>query len=430
MNSAPLILVVGSGGREHALAWKLSRDSARPRLVCAPGNAGTAEIAENLPIEATDVASLLAWAIAHRPYLTVIGPEAPLCAGLTDRLQAAGLRVFGPNQEAAQMEGSKVFSKDVMEKAGVPTAKARSFSDPAAASAYARALGAPLVIKADGLAAGKGVVICHSTPEAEVAIQDMLVRGAFGAAGTRVIVEEFLEGEEASILALTDGERLVLLASAQDHKRVFDGDQGPNTGGMGAYSPAAVVKDELWPVVRASVFEPTLNELRRRGIVYRGVLYAGLMLTRSGLRVLEFNCRFGDPETQVILPRWEGDALPAFDACADGELTDAMVRWKTDACASVVIASGGYPGPYERGNVISGLSEAAQVPGAIVFHSGTRLRDGRVVTDGGRVLNVTATGADVREAVDRAYGAAARIGFANAHYRKDIAWRALSRGTP
>jgi phosphoribosylamine--glycine ligase len=421
----PLILIVGGGGREHALAWKLSQDSAKPRLVCAPGNAGTAALATNLPIAATDVDALLAWAVEHRPYLTVVGPEAPLCEGITDRFKAAGLRVFGPSKAAAQLEGSKVFSKDVMVKAGVPTARAGAFTDPAAARAYARTLRPPVVVKADGLAAGKGVIICASLHEAENAIDETMVRGAFGAAGSRVLVEEFLEGEEASILALTDGERLVMLASAQDHKRIFDRDQGPNTGGMGAYCPAPVVTQNLWPVIRSTVFEPTLAELRRRGIEYRGVMYAGLMLTHYGPQVLEFNARFGDPETQAILPRWAGDLLPALDACADGQLREEHVRWQDGSCVCVVMAAGGYPGAYRKGDVIHGLADAARLPGVVVFHAGTALRDGQAVTDGGRVLGVTATGPGLRQAVTRAYDAAARIRFANAHYRKDIAWRAL-----
>jgi phosphoribosylamine--glycine ligase len=394
-------------------------------LVCAPGNAGTAELAENLPITATDLDALFAWAQEHKPYLTVVGPEAPLCAGLTDRFRAAGLRVFGPDQAAAQLEGSKIFAKDVMLKAGVPTARAEVFSDPGAARAYARSLRPPIVVKADGLAAGKGVVICRSIPEAENAIDEAMVRGAFGAAGSRILIEEYLEGEEVSVFALTDGERLVVLASAQDHKRVFDRDEGPNTGGMGAYSPAPIVTPDHLATIRAKIFEPTLQELRRRGIIYRGVMYAGLMLTRSGPHVLEFNCRFGDPEAQAILPRWDGDLLPALDACADGELREDYVRWQDCACVCVVMAAGGYPGPYRRGDPIYGISDAARLPGVTVFHAGTRLEGGKVVTDGGRVLNVTAVGAGLRQAVTRVYDAAARIRFANAHYRKDIAWRAL-----
>jgi len=430
MSTNPLILIVGSGGREHALAWKLAQDSARPRVVCAPGNAGTALVATNVDIPAIDLDALVAWAVEHRPHLTVIGPEAPLCAGLADRLQEKGLRVFGPNQAAAQIEGSKVFSKDVMVKAGVPTARAGTFSDPEEARAYARSLSGPMVVKADGLAAGKGVLICPAVEQAEAAIEEAMVRGAFGSAGARVLIEEFLEGEEVSILALTDGERIVMLPSAQDHKRIFDGDKGPNTGGMGAYSPAPIATDDLWPVVRARVFEPTLRVLRSRGIEYRGVLYAGLMMTKGGPQVLEFNCRFGDPETQVILPRLEGDLLPLLDACADGVLDEGAARWRDGACVCVVMSAGGYPGTFERGDAIAGLEEAGRMPGAVVFHAGTRRDEERVVTDGGRVLGVSATGSDLPSAVARVYEAAAKIHFANAHYRKDIAWRALARTTP
>jgi len=428
VKNPPHILLVGGGGREHALAWKIAHDSTRPRLTCAPGNPGTATLGANLPLAATDVDGLVAWAAQHRPDLVVIGPEAPLCLGLADRLAAAGVRAFGPTAAAAQLEGSKVFSKDVMTKAGVPTAAAQSFDDPAAARAYVRRQPLPVVVKADGLAAGKGVTICATVADAEAAIDEAMVRGAFGAAGSRVLIEEFLDGEEASILALIDGEHIVMLASAQDHKRVFDRDQGPNTGGMGAYSPAPIVTPDLWPVIRAEVFERTLAELKRRGIVFKGVLYAGLMLTARGLRVLEFNCRFGDPETQAILPRWDGDILPALQACVDGTLREDHVRWKKDASVCVVVAAGGYPGPFARGDAISGLAEAGALSGVVVFQAGTAARDGQVVTDGGRVLGVTALGQDLRQAITRVYDAAARIRFAHRHYRKDIAWRAL-KGT-
>ncbi len=422
---APTILVIGGGGREHALVWKLVHDSSRPQVFCAPGNAGTAALATNLNLSATDIPGVLAWALEHRPRLTVVGPEAPLCAGLTDQFVKAGLAVFGPGQEAAQLEGSKVFAKEVMNRAGVPTAASASFTDAAEARSYVRQSKFPLVIKADGLAAGKGVTICATAIEAEAAIEEAMVRGVFGAAGKLVLIEEFLDGPEASILALIDGERVVMLSSAQDHKRVLDGDRGPNTGGMGAYSPAPVVTDDLWPVIRSQVFDPTLDELRRRGITYRGVLYAGLMLTADGPKVLEFNCRFGDPETQVILARWEGDLLPALEACASGTLREEHVRWKREAAVCVVMAAAGYPGPYPKGDVISGLPEADRLPGVVVFHAGTKPQGKQAMTDGGRVLGVTATGTDLRQAVARAYDAAARIHFPGAHYRKDIAWRAL-----
>lgn len=425
MNS-PLVLVVGGGGREHALAWKLAQDSARPRLVCAPGNAGTSEIAENLPIAATDINALLTWAIENKPDLTVVGPEAPLCAGLADQFRAAGLKVFGPDQAAAQLEGSKIFAKEILTAAGVPTARAGAFDTPSAARAYARSLRPPIVVKADGLAAGKGVVICRSLLEAEMAIDDMMVRGVFGKSGSRVLVEEFLVGEEASIMGLTDGETVVLLPSAQDHKRVYDRDEGPNTGGMGAYTPAPIVPDRQLPEIRARIFEPVLNELRKRGIVYRGVLYAGLMITSQGPHVLEFNCRFGDPETQAVLPLWDGDILPAFMACAEGGLRESHIRLKSGACACVVMAAGGYPGNYRKGDPIYGLADAARLPGVTIFHAGTARQNGQIVTDGGRVLGVTATGEGLRQAVTRAYDAVARIRFTNAHYRTDIARRALA----
>lgn len=419
------ILVVGNGGREHALVWKLAAESVRPTLFCAPGNAGTATLATNLPIEAEDVDGIARWALKNRPDLTVVGPEAPLCAGLTDVLQSAGLRVFGPTRVAAQLEGSKVFAKEVLNAAGVPTAAARAFEQIEPAVAFARSLGAPLVVKAEGLAAGKGVTVCQTVAEAEQAIYESLVARRFGDAGGRVLVEEFLEGEEASILALVDGRNCLMLASAQDHKRVFDRDEGPNTGGMGAYSPAPVVTDTLWPVIREKVFGLTLRELDRRGIVYKGVLYAGLMMTRSGPKVLEFNCRFGDPETQVILPRIRGDFLPALQACIDGTLRDDLIQWRPEPCVSVVMASGGYPGAYPKGVEIHGLEAAGALEGVAVFHAGTRMDGSRTVTSGGRVLAVSAWDADLKAAVQRAYHGVRQIRFDGAHYRTDIAARAL-----
>ncbi|HMP97700.1 MAG TPA: phosphoribosylamine--glycine ligase [Kiritimatiellia bacterium] len=422
------ILIVGSGGREHALAWKLSTDSAAPVLFCAPGNAGTDRVATNLDLAATDLDGLIAWAEQHRPDLTVIGPEAPLCAGLADQLLARGLKVFGPTAAAAQLEGSKVFSKEIMREAGVPTGASESFTDAEAAKRYLHAVGAPIVIKADGLAAGKGVTVCATLAEAEAAIDEALVHHAFGAAGQRVLIEEFLDGEEASILALVDGETIVPLESSQDHKRALDGDAGPNTGGMGAYSPAPVVTPDLWPEIRETVFANTVAALRRRGIVYRGVLYAGLMLTPRGLRVLEFNCRFGDPECQAVLARWAGDLLPALEACASGGLTPDLVHWKPEPSVCVVMAAGGYPGAYATGEEISGLAEADAVPGVTVFHAGTKRLNGKVVTAGGRVLGVTALGSDLSGAIARAYQAVDCIRFQGAHARRDIGWRAIGKG--
>jgi len=421
------LLVVGGGGREHALAWKLARDSSHPTLYCAPGNAGTASLATNLDIQAEDLDGLCAWAKANRPGLTVIGPEAPLCAGLTDRLETMGLNVFGPNRAAAQIEGSKVFAKDVMTSGGVPTATAATFTRSADALEHLRKVGAPIVVKAEGLAAGKGVYVCQTVAEAEAAIRQILDRRAFGAAGSRIVIEEFLDGEEASILALVDGRNVVMLASAQDHKRALDNDEGANTGGMGAYSPAPVVTDALWPLIREQVFERTLAELRKRGIAYRGVLYAGLMISPKGIKVLEFNCRFGDPETQVILPRLDGDLLPALLACAQGRLDASRVRWRPDPCVCVVMASGGYPERYRKDLLISGLDTAASVPGVVVLHAGTRATADGVRTAGGRVLGVTAVGPTLRDALDRAYRATGAITFEGAHYRRDIAARALKR---
>jgi phosphoribosylamine--glycine ligase len=419
------VLVVGSGGREHALAWKLSQDSCKPDVFCAPGNAGTSRCATNLDIGAEDLASILTWAKANRPDLTVVGPEVPLCDGLTDLLEAEGLGVFGPSKSAAQMEGSKIFAKDVMLSAGVPTGKSEAFTDAEKAKLYVRSQGAPIVIKAEGLAAGKGVTVCETVEQAELAIDESLESNAFGAAGEQILVEECLVGEEASILALIDGEHIVMLASSQDHKRALDQDKGPNTGGMGAYSPAPVVTEDLWPAIREEVFERTLKELRRRGITFKGVLYAGLMMTADGMKVLEFNVRFGDPETQVILPRIKGDLLPAFEACVDGTLSDSLIEWHDDHCVTVVMASGGYPGSYEKGKVITGLDELADSNSVTVFHAGTAIAGDTVVTAGGRVLAVTALGSDLQTAVDRAYEGLSHITFEGAQFRTDIAAKAL-----
>jgi phosphoribosylamine--glycine ligase len=421
------ILVVGSGGREHALAWKLANDSGKPDIFCAPGNAGTAEVATNLDIGVDDSTGLVNWAVENKPDLTVVGPEAPLCAGLVDRLNAAGLAVFGPTRDAATLEGSKMFAKDVMQAGGVPTAVAKRFDQADAARAYVAAQGYPIVIKADGLAAGKGVYICTSAEESEQAIQDILISREFGDAGNELLVEACLVGEEASILALVDGEHIVMLASSQDHKRAFNGDTGPNTGGMGAYSPAPVMADELWPIVREQVFQRTLDELKKRGITYKGVLYAGLMITADGPSVLEFNCRFGDPEIQAIVPRIDGDLLPALQACVDGSLTEDHIRWKDEACACVVMASGGYPGSYAKGQGVKGLDVAASQEDIVVFHAGTALVDGQVVTSGGRVLGVTALGDTLASALKRAYIALTDIEFDQAQYRTDIGKKALNR---
>jgi len=419
------ILVIGNGGREHALCWKLKNDSRQPELFCAPGNAGTTDLAQNLDINPTDLPALTAWAKANRPDLTVIGPEAPLCAGLADALAAEGFRVFGPCQAAAQLEGSKQFAKEIMQAAGVPTAAHAVFTEAESACTYLRQRGAPIVVKADGLAAGKGVTVCETVAQAEAAVRDALQGGAFGAAGCRVVIEDYLYGEEASILALIDGEQALLLASSQDHKRQLDGDQGPNTGGMGAYSPAPVVTEAVLEHVRSEVYEPVLKELKKRGIVYKGILYAGLMIENEQPSVVEFNCRFGDPETQAVLARWDGDLIPALEACIDGTLTEDLVRWRPEPAVCVVMASGGYPGKYETGHEILGLDEAAALPDTLVFHAGTALADGKPVNSGGRVLGITALGPDLKTAVERAYQAAAKIYWKACFYRKDIAFRAL-----
>ncbi len=429
------ILVVGSGGREHAITWRLAQDAEGHTLYCAPGNAGTANLATNLPIKASDNAGIVAWAKTERPDLVVVGPEAPLVAGLVDALEAEGIRAFGPVAAGARMEGSKRFAKDVMNAAGVPTGRAEVFTDPTAAKAALAAYGLPVVIKADGLAAGKGVIVAETTEQAEAAIDDMLVANRFGAAGAEVLIEEFLDGEECSILALVDGERAVLLPSSQDHKRVFDGDKGPNTGGMGAYSPAPVVTEAMLPEIKERIILPVVRELATRGITYRGILYAGLMITPEGgkvaasgsrINVVEFNARFGDPETEAVLPRLGGNFAQALLNAATGCLAESDVEVLPESAATVILASGGYPGDYEKGKVITGL-EAAETNGAIVFHCGTETKDNETRTAGGRVLSVTGCGKTLREAVNAAYAAVAKISFEGMFYRKDIAHRAFER---
>lgn len=421
------ILVVGSGGREHALAWKLAQDSAEPELYCAPGNAGTAELGWNVAIAATDVEGLRDWCVAERPDLVVIGPEAPLCDGLTDLLEAEGIRVFGPNRAAAELEGSKEFAKEVMAAAGVPTAAYASFTEVDAACAYVRERGAPIVVKADGLAAGKGVTVAETVEQAELAIRDALEGEAFGSAGARVVVEDFLRGEEASILALIDGEHIVLLASSQDHKRIFEKDEGPNTGGMGAYSPASIVNAGVREKVIREVYEPTLAELKRRGITYKGVLYVGLMIEDDQPSVVEFNCRFGDPETQAVMARWKGDMLPAMEAVVEGTLREELVDWMAEPSACVVMVAGGYPGAYAKGNPIGNIDLANEVEDTVVFHAGTALEGDEVVTAGGRVLGITSLGDDLEDALSKAYIAVETISYTEAFYRNDIGHRELRR---
>ena len=434
------ILVVGSGGREHAITWRLAQDAEKHDLYCAPGNAGTTGIATNVAIGAEDVEGVAKWARENNPDLVVVGPEAPLVKGLVDQLLSLGIPTFGPIAAGARMEGSKRFAKEIMDAAGVPTGKAETFTDAAAAKAALPGYGLPVVIKADGLAAGKGVIVAETVEQAEAAIDDMLVANKFGAAGAEVLIEEFLHGEECSILAMVDGENAVLLPSSQDHKRVFDGDKGPNTGGMGAYSPAPVVTTDKLPMIKEKIILPVVRELKKRGITYRGILYAGLMvndananphgpLAKSGstVNVVEFNARFGDPETEAVLPRLGGSFATALLHAATGCLKDEDIVVKSDVAATVIVASAGYPGSYEKGKEISGVGEGVGGGDALVFHCGTKEADGKVVTSGGRVLSVTGIGATLREAVDRAYARIGALSFDGMFFRKDIAHRAFER---
>jgi len=421
------VLVVGGGGREHALVWKIAQSPLLEAVYSAPGNAGTGEHAERVDIGAEDVDGLLDFARDRGIDLTVVGPEAPLVAGIVDRFAEAGLHAFGPGKEAAQLEGSKVFAKQLMRQAQVPTAEFRVFDDPDLAHDYLDSQGAPIVVKADGLAAGKGVLVCQSIDQAHQAVDAIMVDRRFGEAGRLVIIEECLAGEEASILALTDGKTIYPLPSSQDHKAACDGDQGPNTGGMGAYSPAPVVTAEMEERITREILVPVLHALRVRGVRYRGVIYAGLMIGPGGPRVLEFNVRFGDPETQPILMRLKSDLVPALQAVVEGRLQGVSLEWDDRPAVCVVMASGGYPGSYEKGKPIAGLEDAAGMDDVVVFHAGTAKDDGRVVTNGGRVLGVTALGKTVAEAKARAYGAVAKIHFDGAYCRSDIADRAIDR---
>jgi phosphoribosylamine--glycine ligase len=420
------ILLLGSGGREHALAWKIAASPLVERLYCAPGNAGIAKEAEIVALDIADHAAVIAFCRAQNIGLVVVGPEAPLCAGIVDDLAAAGIKAFGPSKDAARLEGSKGFTKDLCRANNIPTAAYERFTAAAPAKAYVRAQGAPIVVKADGLAAGKGVVVAQSVAEAEAAI-DMMFAGGLGDAGAEVVVEEFLAGEEASFFALCDGASAIPLISAQDHKRVFDGDQGPNTGGMGAYSPAPVMTPELTRRTMDEIVLPTVQAMKAMGVPYKGVLYAGLMITAEGPKLIEYNVRFGDPECQVIMLRLMSDLVPALLACCDGVLGNFDLRWYPDAALTVVMAAKGYPGSYAKGTVIEGLDEAATVEGVEIFHAGTQVSDGNVVANGGRVLNVCAIGANVRIAQARAYQAVDRIHWSDGLFRRDIGWQAIAR---
>ncbi len=420
------ILLIGSGGREHALAWKITQSPLCDTLWCTPGNAGIAEVCDLVSLNTSDHAAVIGFCRENAVGLVVVGPEQPLVEGLVDALGAAGIKAFGPSAKAAQLEGSKGFTKDLCKRAGIPTAAYERFSDADAAKAYAATRGLPIVIKADGLAAGKGVIIAETRDDADAAIDDMF-SGSFGAAGAEVVIEDFLVGEEASFFALVDGKTALPLASAQDHKRVGDGDTGPNTGGMGAYSPAPVLTPELEAQVMREIVQPTVDAMAADGIPYVGVLYAGLMLTENGPELIEYNARFGDPECQVLMLRMKSDIVPVLLAAVDGTLGSVSVEWHDAPALTIVMAAEGYPGTPRKGTVIEGVETAAG-EGVVVFHAGTA-RDGedRLVANGGRVLNVTATGQTVREARDRAYAAAEKIRWPEGFYRSDIGWRAIAR---
>jgi phosphoribosylamine--glycine ligase len=417
-------MVIGSGGREHVLVDRLRRSARVEAVICAPGNAGTGAAAENVAVDVSDHDALVQLARDRRVDLTVVGPEAPLCAGIVDRFQAAGLRIFGPTAAAARIEGDKAYAKRLMKLAHVPTAEARIFRRYAEAKTYVATRETGLVVKAAGLAAGKGVMVCHDPADALLALERIMVAREFGAAGDTVVVEELLKGQELSVHALVDGQTIYLLESAQDHKAIGDGDSGPNTGGMGAYSPAPIATPEVLSVVRGDILVPIVDALRNDDAAYRGVLYVGLMLTAGGPKVLEFNCRFGDPETQVILTRLDCDLVDLLEAVVEGRLEEAEVRWTPKAAVCVVIASKGYPGTFESGKVIEGLDEAARLPDVFVFHAGTRRIEHLTVSHGGRVLGVTALGSDIADAKRRAYAAVEKIHFENAYYRRDIASKA------
>lgn len=419
------ILVVGSGGREHAIAWKLRQSSGVDRIFCAPGNAGTAEIGENVPIPANDLPALVRFAKENQIGLTVIGPDDPLAAGIADLFEAEGLRVFGPSKSAARLESSKIFAKELMRKNKIPTARGAAFTKVEAASAFVEEARFPLVIKADGLALGKGVIIAQNAAEARRAIDSMMTERRFGEAGTRLLIEECLTGSECSLHALVDGKDYRMLATARDHKRAFDGDLGPNTGGMGAFSPADNFDVDLQTQFGREVMLPLLEGLTTAGVIFRGLLFPGLMVTADGPRVLEFNCRFGDPETQVILPRLKSDLLELLEATIDGTLEGQTIEWDERAAVTVVLASGGYPDKYETGKPIRGLEALANAKDVHIFHAGTRNENGTVVTAGGRVLAVTALGEDVAAARARAYEAVSQVDFEGCHYRRDIALGAV-----
>lgn len=425
------ILVIGSGGREHALCWKIAKSPKCGKLYCAPGNGGISEIAELADIKADNIKGLSDFSVKNKIDLTVVGPEVPLVAGIVDEFESKGLRIFGPRKNCALLEGSKVFAKETMIKYGVPTADFKVFENSDDALRYLDKKKAPVVVKADGLCAGKGVAVCNTIDDARGAVSEMMIKRAFGAAADKIIIEECLVGEEASIIVVSDGKNVVSLASSQDHKRAYDKDKGPNTGGMGAYSPAPIVTDSLLKEIMDKVIYPIIKGLDKEGKTYKGALYAGIMVTKDGPKVLEFNTRFGDPETQAIIPRLKSDLVELMERAIDGKLEKYKLDWDPRPCVSVVVASGGYPGNYEKGIEIKGLKSAAMPEDVVIFHAGTKTGrrstdgDSTFITTGGRVLNVTALGSDIKDAIDNCYNALGEISFDRMHYRKDIGFRAI-----
>jgi phosphoribosylamine--glycine ligase len=419
------VLVVGGGGREHALVWKIAQSPKVTKIYCAPGNAGISEQAMIVPIKANDLNSLLEFSVKEKIDLTVVGPEDPLTQGIVDLFESKGLFIFGANRKAAKIEGSKAFAKEVMKKYYIPTAFYEIFDNRNEAVQYIRRQGAPIVVKADGLAAGKGVMVCNTVEEAIQSVDKIMVEKIFGEAGNRVIIEEYLVGEEASYIAFTDGKTILPMASSQDHKSIFDGDRGPNTGGMGAYSPAPVVTDEVHEKIIEKILRPIIYGLEEESRTYKGVLYAGLMIHDGHPKVLEFNARFGDPETQPVLMRMKGDIVPILEACMKGTLSQHRIEWDSRPSVCVVMASKGYPEDYEKGKMIRGLKEVSQMEGVFVFHAGTTIKDGQRVTNGGRVLGVTGLGEDIPRAIEKTYQAVKKISWDGVHYRTDIGQKAL-----
>jgi phosphoribosylamine--glycine ligase len=419
------VLVIGAGGREHALVWKISQSPRVSKIYCAPGSAGIGDLAELVAIGPEQIEKLAGFAAREKIDLTVVGPELPLTLGIVDLFESRGLKIFGPNKAAAQLEGSKTFAKEILRVNRIPTASFGTFTDAASAKAYLSLQKPPYVVKVDGLAAGKGVLICSNRQDAEAAIEEILVRQAFGQAGEKIVIEEFLDGEEASFMVLTDGDHILPLASSQDHKRAFDDDQGPNTGGMGAYSPAPVVTETIQELLLLEILRPLLAGLKKNGIRYRGVIYVGLMITKDGPKVLEFNARFGDPECQPTMMRLKGDLIPLLEATIDNKLDQVQAEWYEDPAVCVVLCAKGYPGAYDRGKEIRGLDRLKSWVNGFVFHAGTAKVNGRWVTAGGRVLGMTARGKNISEAVNEVYRAVDEISWEGMHYRKDIARRAL-----